>query len=575
VFRKLFAATLGLLVLALALFGLLSADATRSRLLDEIGRRLDTDSELLKLLIAANPEPQSLQAALQTNAKRLEVRFTVIEADGRVLADSDSDPSGMDNHNKRPEVVQARAQGVGTNRRYSETLRTDMMYHAVLVNQPPGRVIRVALPLTTVEQQVGQLYWTMFLAFVGIAVVAAIVTFLVAREITQPLREIRLLADWVAAGDFTRKAPTRAPDEIGHVAAALNRMAEELSARLEKLRSERAKLEVMISSMEEGVIPIDAEGRIEGANAAARSLFELRDTPQGLRLWEVVRLPGLEDAAIKALRERTPVRDSFEVGSRVLSVRLSPVADGQGVVLVAHDITEDRRYDTLRREFVANVSHELRTPLSVVQGYAETLLEGAWKDEKSAMDFLGIIDKNVRRLSSIVTDLLDLSKLESGGQTLDPRPVDVRMFVERVGEAFRPVAERKRQQLQVDAAPNAGSVEADGALMERALSNLVDNALKYTPEGGRVRVWGGTDNGQTILSVEDNGMGIPEADLPRIFERFYRVDKSRSRDLGGTGLGLSIVKHIIQLHGGTISVKSTVGIGSTFTIRLPRVRPAP
>jgi two-component system phosphate regulon sensor histidine kinase PhoR len=572
-FRKLFAATLGLLILALALFGLLSADATRARLLEEIGRRLDTDAEMLQLLIASNPGREQLQAALQSTSKRLEVRFTVIEADGKVIADSDTDPSGMDNHNSRPEIVQARAQGKGSNRRYSETLRTDMMYHAVLVNHPPGRIVRVALPLTTVEEQVGQVYRTMFLAFAGIAVVAAFVTFLVAREITQPLREIRLLADWVAAGDFTRKAPTRAPDEIGHVAAALNRMAEELSARLEKLRAERAKLEAMISSMEEGVIPIDADGRIEGANAAARALFELRDAPQGLRLWEVIRLPGLEDASLKALRGRSPVRDSFEVGSRVLSVRLSPVSDGQGVVLVAHDITEDRRYDTLRREFVANVSHELRTPLSVVQGYAETLLEGAWKDEKSAQEFLGIIDKNVRRLSSIVTDLLDLSKLESGGQVLEPRPVDVRMLVERVGEAFRPVAVRKRQQLQVEVAPNAGSVEADGSLLERALSNLVDNALKYTPEGGRVRVWGGTEGGQTILTVEDNGMGIPEADLPRIFERFYRVDKSRSRDLGGTGLGLSIVKHIIQLHGGTISVKSTVGNGSNFSVRLPQVRP--
>jgi len=573
VFRKLFAATLGLLVLALALFGLLSADATRTHLLDEIGRRLDTDAEMLKILIATNPEPQQLQTALQGMSRKLEVRFTVIEGDGKVIADSDSDPSGMDNHNQRPEVVQARAQGKGSNRRYSETIRTDMMYHAVLLSQPPGRIVRVALPLTRIEEQVGQVYRTMFLAFAGIAVVAAAVMFLVAREITQPLREIRLLADWVAAGDFTRKASTRAPDEIGHVAAALNRMAEELSARLERLRAERAKLEAMISSMEEGVIPIDADGRIEGANAAARALFELRDAPQGLRLWEVIRLPGLEDASLKALRERTPVRDAFEVGSRVLSVRLSPVSDGQGVVLVAHDITEDRRYDTLRREFVANVSHELRTPLSVVQGYAETLLEGAWKDEKSAQEFLGIIDKNVRRLSSIVSDLLDLSKLESGGQVLDPRPLDVRLLAERVGDAFRPVAERKRQQLQVEVASNAGTVEADGTLLERALSNLVDNALKYTPEGGRVRVWGGSENGQTTLSVEDNGMGIPEADLPRIFERFYRVDKSRSRDLGGTGLGLSIVKHIIQLHGGIISVKSTVGGGSTFSVRLPQVRP--
>jgi two-component system phosphate regulon sensor histidine kinase PhoR len=570
VFRKLFAATLGLLVLALSLFGLLSADATRSNLLAEISRRLEADAEMLNTLVAMNPDPAALQSSLQSMSKRFEVRFTVIESDGKVIADSNSDPAGMDNHNGRPEVVQARAEGKGTQRRYSDTLRTDMLYHAMLLPSPPGRVVRVALPLTRVEQEVGEVYRKMFLGFVGIAVVAAAVMFLVAREITQPLREIRLVADWVAAGDFTRKAQTRAPDEIGHVAAALNRMTDELSARLERLRGERSKLEAMISSMEEGVIPLDLDGRIEGANAAARTLFELRDAPLGLRLWEVVRLPGLEEATQKALKERVPVRDSFEVGPRVLSVRLSPVSDGQGVVLVAHDITEDRRYDTLRREFVANVSHELRTPLSVVQGYTETLLEGAWKDDKSAQEFLGIIDKNVRRLSAIVSDLLDLSKLESGGRVLEPRPVDVKALVERVTEAFRPVAERKRQQLTQEVEPRAGTVQADGALLERALSNLVENALKYTPEAGRVRVTAGSDGGQVSLTVEDNGMGIPEADLPRVFERFYRVDKSRSRDLGGTGLGLSIVKHIIQLHGGTISVRSSVGAGSSFTIRLPK-----
>jgi len=570
VFRKLFVATMGLLVLALALFGLMSADATRSNLLAEISRRLEADAEMLQSLVRVNPEPGALQASLQGMSRRLEVRFTVIEPDGRVIADSDRDPAGMDNHNGRPEVVQARAEGTGTQRRYSDTLHTEMLYHAALMPEMPGRVLRVALPLTRVEEGVGSVYKKMFLGFVVIALVAAGVMFLVAREITQPLREIRLLADWVAAGDFTRKAQNRAPDEIGHVAAALNRMADELSARLEKLRSERAKLEAMISSMEEGVIPLDREGRIEAANAASRTLFELRDAPQGLRLWEVVRLPGLEEAAQKALRDRVAVRDSFEVGSRVLSVRLSPVTDGQGVVLVAHDITEDRRYDTLRREFVANVSHELRTPLSVVQGYTETLLEGAWKEEKSALEFLTIIDKNVRRLSAIVSDLLDLSKLESGGHVLEPRPVDVKAMVERVTEAFRPVAERKRLELAQEVASGAVSVRADSALLERALSNLVDNALKYTPEGGRVRVAASLDGGQVSFTVEDNGMGIPEADLPRVFERFYRVDKSRSRDLGGTGLGLSIVKHIVQLHGGTIGVRSNVGAGSAFTLRLPQ-----
>ena len=571
-FRKLFAATLGLLILALAVFGLLSAQATRTRLTDEMFRRLRTNAELLRIIVASTPDPAGLQPAVQGISRRLEARFTIVGGEGRVIADSERDPSGMDNHNDRPEIRQAREEGTGSQRRYSDTLHIDMMYFAMALEGPAKIVVRTALPMTRVEEEVGAVYRAMLLAFAGIAVVAAAVMFLIAREITQPLREIRLLADWVAAGDFTRKAPLRAPDEIGHVSAALNRMADELSARLDKLRAERSKLEAVISSMEEGVIPLDPDGRILGVNGAAKELFELRDDPQGLKLWEVVRLPGLEEAASKALRRRTPVTDSFEVGNRVLSVRLSPVTDGPGAVLVAHDITEDRRYDTLRKEFVANVSHELRTPLSVVQGYVETLLDGAVKEEKSALEFLAIIDKNVRRLSAIVTDLLDLSKLESGGHVFEPHPVDVRSLTERVAEAFRPVAERKKQQLETEVASGVGMVEADGALLERALSNLVDNALKYTPDGGRIRIRAAFDGGQVALAVDDNGVGIPEADLPRIFERFYRVDKSRSRDLGGTGLGLSIVKHIVQLHGGTISVSSTPA-GSTFTMRVPPRRP--
>jgi two-component system phosphate regulon sensor histidine kinase PhoR len=573
VFRKLIAATLGLLLLALALFGVLAAQATRVRLTDEMSRRLGSDAEILRLIVVNTPQPGPLQSAVQDLSRRQEARFTVVDRDGHVLADSDNDPAGMDNHNNRPEVRRAREHGTGTETRYSDTMRTDMLYFARLLDVPAGTVVRTALPLTRVQLEVGGIYRTMVIAFVGISIVAAAVMFLIAREITQPLREMRILADWVAAGDFTRKAPLRAPDEIGHVSAALNRMADELSARLDKLRAERSKLEAVISSMEEGVIPLDPEGRILGMNAASKELFGLRDDPQGLKLWEVIRLPGLEEAAGKTLRHRTPVTDSFEVGDRVLSVRLSPVKDGPGAVLVAHDITEDRRYDTLRKEFVANVSHELRTPLTVVQGYVETLTEGAWKDEKSAMEFLSIIDKNVRRLSAIVSDLLDLSKLESGGQVLEPRDVDVRSLVERVAEAFRPVALRKQQQFSAEVGPGSGGLEADGTLLERALSNLVDNALKYTPEKGKIRILAGPDDGHIVMSVEDNGGGIPEADLPRIFERFYRVDKSRSRDLGGTGLGLSIVKHIIQLHGGTISVRSSPA-GSTFTVRLPVRREA-
>ncbi len=391
-----------------------------------------------------------------------------------------------------------------------------------------------------------------------------------ARRLTRPLREIREVADAVRRGRLPREAPLLVRDEVDSVAAALGRMAGELSAQMDRLRAESTKLEAVISSMEDGVVALGPAGEVVRRNAAALRLLGLGDEAAGLRVWEAVRRPGLEEAARRVLGGGAPERFSLEVGPRAVALSLSPIGGGQGAVLVARDVTEERRYDTLRREFVANVSHELRTPLSLVRGYVETLAGGAWKDEARAQEFFAVIDANVRRLEAIVEDLLRLSRLESGGQVLNPRPLDLAALLGKVGEAYRPLAERKRQELAVGPAPAADGFVADPELLDRAISNLVDNAVKYTPEGGRIGIRAEATPDGVAVTVEDTGIGIPEADLPRIFERFYRVDKSRSRELGGTGLGLAIVKHVVQLHGGAVEVRSRLGQGSAFTLRLPR-----
>jgi two-component system phosphate regulon sensor histidine kinase PhoR len=258
------------------------------------------------------------------------------------------------------------------------------------------------------------------------------------------------------------------------------------------------------------------------------------------------------------------------IAGRDFVLAFFPQGVSPGCVLVARDVTEERRYDRLRKEFVANVSHELRTPLSVIAGYVETLKDGALKDEQNAPKFLESIERNVHRLASLVSDLLELSRLESSGQLAHPRRVETRPLLEKVVEDFRPLADRKGQRLTLEISPEVKAVDADPDLLERALRNLVDNAIKYTPDGGSITLGARTAADSLLFSVRDTGIGIPLEDLPRIFERFYRVDKSRSRELGGTGLGLAIVKHIAQLHGGAISVESRPGAGSVFTLRLPQ-----
>jgi two-component system phosphate regulon sensor histidine kinase PhoR len=572
VFRKLFLAYLAVLVLALGVFGALSARSIRRRVLEESTIRVDGLAEMLKPLVRSGGAPQATLVAL---GGRLEVRLTVIGGDGTVLADSHGDAARMDDEGGRPEVQYARTNGQGTRVRYSETDRSDVMYHASLVDLdlPKGRVVRAALPLTRMESELRSLYGAIAIAFLGIGAAGAGLTYLAARWIRRPLREIQAVAQAIAEGGFAKKVPLHARDEFGSVAIAMNRMAEELSARMERLAGETSKLDAVLAGMQEGVIAVGGAGEILHANASARSLFGLRDGPLDLKIGEAVRVPALGEGVRKALRDGVPWRSAVELGPRAVALSFSPLAGGRGGVLVSRDVTEEKRYDDLRREFVANVSHELRTPLTLVKGYVETLAAGAWRDGREAPGFLRTIEANIDRLCRIVEDLLELSKLESGGLIAQRRPVDLGALLAKVCETFRPLAERKGQALALGELRLDRAVEADPDLLERAISNLVDNAIKYTPERGRIRVDGESGPEGIRISVEDNGIGIPEPDLPRVFERFYRVDKSRSRDLGGTGLGLAIVKHVAQLHGGSVTVRSRLGRGSTFTVQLPGATP--
>lgn len=569
-FRKLFLAYFGVVVVTLAVFGFISGKATRDRILEEVALRLGSETGMLRPFVRLHAPGRPLQDAVTEIGRQIGSRLTVIGPDGTVLADSEGDPSRMDNHNSRPEILEARAKGRGSHVRHSETVRVDMMYFAALLDpmRPEGPVVRAALPLARVRSELGSLYRSLGVTFLVIALAGAGLAFLIARWMTRPLRQLEDAALWIAAGDFSRKAPAGA-GEFGSVGRAMNRMADELSARLERLKAESSKLEAVISGMQEGVAAVDPNGRIVHANAAGRTLLGLTGDLAGYKLWEVARIPALEEIVSRVIREDAVVHSSLEVGPRTVALSVSPVRAGGGAVVVARDVTEDRRYDSLRREFVANVSHELRTPITLIRGALETLMEGAWKDEAHAPEFLQMAQNHAGRLSRLVEDLLELSRLESGGDVVRPRQVHPDTILERIRETFAPLAEKKKQRLSIEsAAPE--DLEADPDLLERALSNLVDNAVKYTPEGGRITVEARGESDHTAFVVRDSGPGIPEIHLPRVFERFYRVEKSRSRELGGTGLGLAIVKHIAQLHGGSVTVQSKPGAGTAFTLRIPR-----
>jgi len=418
------------------------------------------------------------------------------------------------------------------------------------------------------------------------AVVAAFLSFFVsvrlASRLSQPLRALLGATDRLGEGKSGQRVFTEAQDEIGALAAAFNRMSEQLDARIARLEEDRQQLRTILSGMVEGVVALDPNQRILYANERATQLLGLpSQTLVGRRLWEVVRQRPLLDVVQRALDSSEPQREELgwngpTVRSLTVHAARLPGLPPRGAVLVLHDTTELRRLERLRQEFVANVSHELKTPLSIIKACVETLLDGAVDDPQHRRPFLEQLDSQSNRLHALILDLLSLARIESGEELFEFQPLPVCEVVQACLERHRPRAESKEQILEMrsSAGDEELAVWADEEALEQILDNLLDNAVKYTPQGGRVSVCWRREGDQVCLEVADTGIGIPESDLPRIFERFYRVDKARSRELGGTGLGLSIVKHLAQAMHGSVYAVSRPGQGTTFTIRLPAAHDA-
>jgi two-component system phosphate regulon sensor histidine kinase PhoR len=579
---KLFAAALTSAAIALIVAGVLFAITTARRNDERIEQTLAAEGRLAaELLARATPVPAGgeLDAEADRIGELIGARVTFVAADGRVVGDSAETLEGvahMENHAARPEVMDARLRGIGTSRRHSDTLNIDMLYLAVPVSHPAIAFVRVALPLTDIRQQFRAVL-TVIVAALGLALLgAAVISWAFSSRIGQRVRTIAGVARRYRGGDLSPSGLDYGDDELGTVARALDDSVQVVGRQLAEQARDRARMEAILAGMIEGVIVVDAQGRMQLANEAARRMLRLDDKALGRHYVESIRHPAIAELVAAALSGRPP--DALQLSpprdpSRTIMAHATPAAGGgaHGAVLVLHDITDLRRADQIRRDFVANVSHELRTPLTAIRGYVEALSEGDASPEETRA-FLAIIARHSERMERLVKDLLRLARLDAGQETLDIIVCDTRNLVQGVIADVTPALESRDQRIEMAIDPDAGAVRGDPAKLHDALRNLVANAITYSPEHTTIRVAASRPYGVAgvvALSVSDEGPGSPDDDLSRVFERFYRVDKSRARDPGGTGLGLAIVKHLIELHGGTVRAENGPEGGTRVTITLP------
>ena len=587
-FWRLYISFAALAIVCIALTGVVAHQIITKDHMERLERELFSDARLISLQVEKHigEDNERVRQIILSLGEEFEPRVTVILPDGVVVGETDENPEDMENHAERPEIQQAIKEGRGKEQRISPTLGIPMLYVAVRVGsaESPKGVVRCALPVTEVEEQLAD-FTRMIIACCGLGVgLALVISFFISLKITLPVTHMTEVAADVAAGRLDRRADVTSKDEFGRLAGALNTMRAKLVSQITTIERDRNQLETVLDAMVEGVIAINSREHIVFINDAAAGALETTPAEAtGRLLWEVSRDPALgrfleeakKEGGVKTFQWSLPVGETHYYELTIAPV-IAPerveettMKESPSHILVFHDITRLRKLERVRMDFIANVSHELKSPLTSIKGFVETLREGGLQEPGKAVEFLEIIDRHAQRLDNLVSDLLELSAIESPDFVPDRQPMSLVEAAEKAKELLAQKISEKRLNVEVRTKSEVPKTKADRARMEQVFLNLLDNAVKYTDEGGEISISIEAVNGSVQVEVADTGIGIPSKDLPRIFERFYRVDKARSRELGGTGLGLAIVKHIVLQHGGDIRAESTPGKGTTITFSIP------
>lgn len=552
--------------------------------LEEIERSLVVRSELLSELVrpvlTSGFGFEQLQNSISKLGSSTESRITIITLDGRVIADSEESTQAMDNHLQRPEIVEAADSGRGTTSRYSDTLQQQMMYLALAVRDEQENIgfVRVSLPLTSVDESLAQMRVPILVSALLVACVALLIGFFFAKRFSDPIIHITEAAEAISRGDYNRRIDLDQKDEVGGLAKAFNRMARISTERMDEITLDHNRLKKLIAGMVEGVIDVDEDQRIAHINEVACRILSISiEQCIGEPVWEHVSaveiISALEEANVSRVVVNTQMTRATPEGDEVVDIYVTALhndnGDSIGALIVLNDISELDYLGTIRRDFVANASHELKTPITAIRGLTETILDDPDMDASVQKDFVEKAHVQSLRLSSLISDLMTISRLESDRQDQNFQVFDLRTIVKSSETAMKIICQEKELELHVELPEKEVRINGDFQAISQLTDNLTDNAIKYTNSGGTVSLKLECQDQMAVLTVTDTGIGISLQHQQRIFERFYRVDKARSRELGGTGLGLSIVKNIAEQHGGSISVSSKSGKGSSFVLRLP------
>ncbi len=577
-FLKIMSSYVLLLVAVLGVLNVLVARRIHENYVQQERGNLEKTAGLLANWLPA--EQEKYQAWADTQGNQLGIRITLIRQDGQVLADNQFNRIQMDNHATRPEVLSAIQSGLGSGIRFSRTLGRNELYLAYRV---PGTqsplVLRVAVPLREISEGYRPVQRSILITSLLAFLLALALGYRFTRSLTARIQRIQEFSQTMAHGNLSARIDDPVGDELGSLSRSLNETADAMQGYITELKSEKNRMAALLEAMRAGILATDREERVTLMNSALGRILKLNPSDSlGKKVIEVVRDSELKGILARVLQEGREISATMEINlasPRSFEVVAVPLSESdtepQGVVAVLHDITQLKKLENIRKDFVANVSHELRTPLTSIRGFAETLLDGALEDQKNNRRFLEIIRSHAIQLGTLTQDLLTLASLESEALMLRRSAVDLAVLVQEVVESTSLLRAEKRIELTVSIKDFLPLVQADREKLRQVLINLLDNAIKFTPKEGRIWIEAdGLKGGESVeLHVRDTGPGIPSSDLPRVFERFYRADKARSREQGGTGLGLAIVKHIVEAHQGRVEARSILGKGADFVITLP------